>query len=798
MSNLVGTGLNQVPTNGMLGGLAYQDPNHASIKDLDLKNLSQINSEIADTAVDVFVYDTRKDSDGGAWRKRTQNTSWYNETLNTATRGSRKEFPAVAVIVAETTKLTIYDGDDPDLPMWMVFTSVAGKYGGIYGGRTIKSPVAKNGEISFADSVDSVVHFNFITDTIKSTSSSGSWNSQRNLADRNPSDTNNYWTNYSSGRSIVGYPLNDVAMTVLPNAPIDSATGLPTPTIAVATASGVSVIKDDGTVVDITASAGGSYSSSKFISMSSDGLLVFPQHGSSATTGEYSLMTIPIPSSDRTTQTNSSNATDKYIFNDPNTLLTSLPHGLGTSQNGALRIPGTQFLNYPNGLAILDENPTSLSKAMVAYIAFDYNTGWMHGDIKGAFLSDTDTTNVGSNLVNNGDFADTNLTNYFTLVNSDANAGAESESAPYVNGSNQVVMGNSAQLKTYYNLVAGTSYKVSYDCVNLSSSAQRLGIYIPSGQSLTFDDSITAGATNTYYYTATTTGSTFIEWRSRGGGWGTYDNFSIIEAEEDRSVNNNPLQVFGTVTKSAVATGAELVAYSGYSASNYLEQPYNSVMDIFKSTSSTFSMTGWIKRNSTNTGDVFFSTGRPGFTGEARSLALQSNGKLFFYGWNSAYDSGTTAVTAANIWTHFHFSYVNGVHTWYVNGELDSTHNKPLVTYTENMPIKIGDVITTTGQVSRPINDSLSLLRISGSAPTAEQVKKMYEDEKHLFVENAKCTLYGSSNAVTALAFDDTTELLHVGTSAGRSEFQGLRRINNTTTAVTTAISASNDLVAEQ
>ena len=54
-----------------------------------------------DTAVDVFVYDTRKDSDGGAWRKRTQHTSWYNETLNTSTRGARKEFPCVAVIVYE-------------------------------------------------------------------------------------------------------------------------------------------------------------------------------------------------------------------------------------------------------------------------------------------------------------------------------------------------------------------------------------------------------------------------------------------------------------------------------------------------------------------------------------------------------------------------------------------------------------------------------------------------------------------------------------------------------------------------
>ena len=121
MPNLVGIGLSQVPTNSMLGGMAYQDPEHASIKNLDLKNLSQINSEIADTAIDIFVYDTSKDSDGGAWRKRTQNTSWYNETLGTATRGTRREFPAVAVIVAEPSKVTIYDGDDPDMHQLYIY-----------------------------------------------------------------------------------------------------------------------------------------------------------------------------------------------------------------------------------------------------------------------------------------------------------------------------------------------------------------------------------------------------------------------------------------------------------------------------------------------------------------------------------------------------------------------------------------------------------------------------------------------------------------------------------------------------
>ena len=67
-----------------------------------------------------------------------------------------------------------------------------------------------------------------------------------------------------------------------------------------------------------------------------------------------------------------------------------------------------------------------------------------------------------------------------------------------------------------------------------------------------------------------------------------------------------------------------------------------------------------------------------------------------------------------------------------------------------------------------------------------------------LFQENAACTLYGSSDAVTALAYDEVTERLHVGTSSGRSDFQGLRRINNTTTAVTTAISAHDEFIVEQ
>ena len=120
MPNLVGIGNSQVPTNAMLGGLAYKD----SVGEIDI---DKIKAKTSDTATDIFVYDTRKDSDGGAWRKRCQHTSWYNESPSKQ-RGARKEFPAVAVIVTTSSALTIYDADDPNCSMWMVFVNDNAKW----------------------------------------------------------------------------------------------------------------------------------------------------------------------------------------------------------------------------------------------------------------------------------------------------------------------------------------------------------------------------------------------------------------------------------------------------------------------------------------------------------------------------------------------------------------------------------------------------------------------------------------------------------------------------------------------
>ncbi|MFS9669205.1 hypothetical protein, partial [Klebsiella pneumoniae] len=88
------------------------------------------------------------------------------------------------------------------------------------------------------------VRINFVDDTVYGNRSNGLYYFS-NVA---KSASGSGYTIEDATQGIVNNFVNDVAMTVLPNAPIDAATGLPVPTIAVATNGGVSVIKDDGTV----------------------------------------------------------------------------------------------------------------------------------------------------------------------------------------------------------------------------------------------------------------------------------------------------------------------------------------------------------------------------------------------------------------------------------------------------------------------------------------------------------------------------------------------------------------------
>jgi trimeric autotransporter adhesin len=751
--------------------------------DFDLDAIAETK---AVTAVDVFVYDTSKDSDGGAWRKRTQNTSWYNETLDTATRGSRKEFPAVAVIVIETLKITIYDGDDPSLPMWMVF-AVSGSTSNLtWLGRTnivFSSVTMRDGILAFGSNGDGDsrgLHLAyFVSDRLAKIGNNYAYNSGFadgfGLVDRNSGST----AVRGTANAIVNSTVNDVAMTVLPNAPIDAATGLPVPTIAVATAGGVSVIKDDGTVVDITSSSG-SYTYS--FNVAFDGLNLVMQLGAAVPQypGSYIYVFDGIPASDTVitlnTKTGSTVSPRAFYSYNSNSLYYDLPLAGSNALYGSPDLYANNVFNgLNNGIVYLDENPTTPTEGMVAYTTSTYNTGWMVGDTKLATLSDTDDTNVtGSQLVTNGDFA---TDSDWTKGAGWAISGGEATFTP--------TNTNSSISQVATGLVVGKTYTYSLTVTTSATTAIRYGgssvtavTVNPFSGTQTLTQTFVAAATSTTLGLNALNGDTTL----------TLDNISLRIAEEDRSVNDKGLQVFGTITKDPVASGADLVAYSGFAATSYLEQPYNSGLDFG---TGDFCIMGWAKQSS---GFAPFIRGvgldpLNGFdrTGASLHFFCGSTGNVTVYFNGSAVLGSPNFSINSSKWTLMVCSRKSGVVSMYIDGrKTGSTTNTT--------------DLTDVGAVTRIGYTTIAsaLWRVSATAPTDEQVAKIYNDEKFLFQENVQATLYGSYDSVTALAYDDDTELLHVGTSAGRSVFNGLHRVDNTTGAVGVAISASNNFIVEE
>jgi hypothetical protein len=683
--------------------------------------------------------------------------SWYWETLNTATRGASRAFPAQAMIIAEAAKVTIYDATDPDLPMWMVFNRSAGNPLYFDASATISSLSMINGlmMVGQADSAGVLSYFSMLADRAYLKVNSAPVYNDVTIANRNRGGT---LTTYSTDSgAIVNRIVNDVAMTVLADAPIDAATGLQVPTIAVGTNGGTSVINNDGTVSDSASTVG-------FSNVSFD---IFG--GLYGTRNALTAVMIYSTSADYESGDG---------FGD---VIGSGNAGTEEIDLRAAATGGNVLEAFTDGLALGGEavsgasiaclmlhapNTTDFTKGMSALITSTYNTGWMHGDIKGAWLSSTDDTDlVGTELVTNGVFAtDTDWTKEggWTISGGEAVAASAASNNLY-----QSVSG----------LVVGESYVVSVDILTRSagSLAIRTSQGINSYTSSTGTLSATVVATSTSWGLVGVISSSFS---------GTIDNISVRLADPDRSVNGNGLATYGTVTKTAVATGAELMAYSGFSASNSLEQPYNSDLDFG---TGDFHVMGWVKLSSNGWVVTRFdgSGYGLGIFGTATSI-------IFKIGASGSVND-LAATVSSGVWFFATILRSSGVLSMYVNGaSVDSASN----TQTVNGD---GDAVLDVGSFSgSSFSGSLALLRIGAGAPTAAQILKAYNDELPLFQENGAATIFGASNAVTALAHDPDTDLLHVGTSAGRSVFRGLERINNTSTSISTAISASGGLIVEK
>ena len=821
MSKLIGTNPNQVPSNADLGTAAFMDKKEFLLS--KGSEMSAINVVIPKTAVDVLIYDTTKDSDGGAWRKRTQHTSWYNEKLNTTTRGTRKEFPAVAVIVAESSKVTIHDGDDPRLPMWMVFLNGVWSSYALTSNQTLTTVAAKNGGVAAGSSTYGYKHINFISELGRFRENGYNHLLNGGVVNRNGGMTATLAPEGLAGE-LVGDTVHDVAITVLPNAPIDADTGLPVPTIAVGTSTGLSIIKDDGTVINRSTSFVNSSNPGGVRDISFDD----NNNGYWYTNCHYPPTTGNVESHAAVLGHSPSISTTGALASSDNQSYSELMMAIGSDDAGntthwsSTTLPGvwmnTDRWNQANagymeitpngdfanryGLHKFLPNYSDHSASAVAYITSDYNTGYMIGKTKLAILSDTNSyINTYDYVEGYGNFTAgsewTTNTGWSTSGNVATKTGGT--------GSNYISKNIGRPL------LAGKYYRAEFDLLSGSGTGVQLvnrhgsGVPKPFTTATNVDVAFFQGQGNKYYaiwqQSSLNTGAISLY----AGSAVSLDNLKVYEIDTlDRSIRGNPILNIGdSLIKTPVASGAELMGYSGFTAYDGLAQPYNSSLEPG---TGDYSFMIWFKTDPTTAEQTIVRRfGNPTVTGGMLMRVLGTSSLLSWYTRDTSSTVGVVNSTAAVDDGQWHHAvgvrdgnrarlYVDGVQV----GDVSTSANSHDVGTTGQLLIGIENTVNTHTYANPASASTFTLARYALTAPSAEQIAKIYNDEKHLFQENAKATLYGTSDAVTGLAHDDDTNTLHAGTSAGRSDFQGLRRINNTTRAIGTAISAVDGFIVEE
>ena len=806
MPNIIGIGNSQAPTNAMLGGLAYQD----SIGEI---NLEKIKAQTSDIATDIFIYDTSKDSDGGAWRHKAVTQSWYHERPSQY-RGAKKEFPSVAVIIGvqdnNDSYLAIYDGDEPNMPLWMKF---------VYGTQhslsnqtllynDVASVCAMNGVVAVGGNTgwrDGVIQIKFIEDTAvwRNSSYIAYWTDtieNRNVVGGYSSGFHN-----GSGQTLSGTPqVRALDMAVLPAAQFtegqfhdgwqttDPISGLPIPAILVGTNSHACVIAPDDKVYDITGFAPtyqvGYSDRSAYIAIETGGtsfMAIGPREV--AGSGDVSLQNWEYGGEQYDSSKGVARQLPKHCGNMSKiTKDDEINFGVYSDMTYKATLWKMNI-----GINLTDKYTQTLSESVElnqkCAITTSFNSGWMHGECIAAQLASTDTSNLtDTNLVTNGDFS--NGSTGWSLHGLTVNTSGGNLVMTSTNGNQRISQAITVEEgQTYYFRETSSGSRSRYISTNTVSSG-----------SLT-------NSNNSFFTVPPGTTTVYVVLYVIGtGNSATFDDIIVTKADTDRTLNNKRnnndaigLRTIGTLNRNPVATGAELVGYSNFSTSNYLSQPYNSTFDM---ATGSFTIMFWAK--TTGAGTIC----RRGVGDATETFRIyldgSSYGVYFDYGNQAQYaqlqHSSEKSILVNGRWNFVacQCSANNSNVQIFLNGKnMDVNVNaNPPSTFNNDSSAEFQVGVSYN---NLPFPGEIALLRVTKHRTSIRTLEKIYDDERRMFQPNAKCTVYGTSNTATAIGVDDKKGIVHVGTSSGRSDFRGLVRINNTTDAVARVIDAHNGLVAD-
>ena len=224
----------------------------------------------------------------------------------------------------------------------------------------------------------------------------------------------------------------------------------------------------------------------------------------------------------------------------------------------------------------------------------------------------------------------------------------------------------------------------------------------------------------------------------------------------DRHYSNRTLTQNGTITEAAVASGAELKGYSGYSSSINQTHASHANWDVITTGSAYLSL--WFKSSGNSGHEDLIGFGR---TNDAVTFFVRFNSA----GTLTGYDRGATAADRTvsssatyddGVWHKMDFVRVSSTERYlYVDGvQVDSdTADAGSLSDDGNLPFAIG--CNYDGSSNPAASSTLALAKFIKQAPTANQINKMYLDEYQLFLANAECLLQsGTTDAVLDVSVD--------------------------------------------
>ncbi len=697
------------------------------------------NLVTASDVVAVAVYDTRLDRDGGAWTERRMDASWAVETLGSAVRGVKRTFPKVAIITLRsgaTNSLVIWDALDLDangVPrMWRIYPTASG---GVLDG-TPRCVAVREGVIHIGTSLG-LYSFNFAKDEVRHRDTNGTRTRYGCGATGAP------WSPYVAAGALSGADVASIAVRTLPGAPLDPATGLPLPILAVANNVGLNIIHPNGHIATIS----GVYSR---VAWQRDNTLWASVNNSS----DVDMGAIPYANA-------SPSSWRRMLYA---TITGSLPRG----PMGVVNALAAGAIGGNVGLTHLMEDEGNPGNGMVASANTLFSTGWQPTGIVGAWMGESFTGAVtAGEIVVNGNFDTGDLTGWLTDASSVGMTPTVSGGVCQIPASSDTVRGVIDQALA---TVPGQAYMLTY-----TQNAVMIWARVGEGRSLAnraSSRSATAG-TKTIYFTAvgTTTWLRFMN-DSAAATTATVDNVSITPIIYNRSWRDLSFNVVGSLTAAPVASGADIAAYSGWGSDNYLEMPYNSALDFG---TGDFCVALWANFPVSATGNNRFLIERADVASPRGSddwwiSNVLSTNSLTFVAGSGASCAGTYT---PGTWTHIVALRRAGVAELWLNGVLVGSVASANNLNNASAILRLGRHIGSGFSLA---STSLAMLRIAASAPTPIQIARMYRDERALFEAGAKALLGGNDNVVAALSRSEADGSLAVATADGVSIYNGLRR----------------------